>query len=203
MAYREFTDSKTVMEDGKRKVLLRKEFICNSFDDLSEIDTSNLLIGSIAYSVSDGKLAVWDGIESWYETDGTKYEPPVGDLVFGYMLVDGQPDPQTPPSVPNYDEIDFSTLTPVVEGDEITVAEETVKMLALYAKYENGGVVPLNEDDYSFSSSADLVWAYQANGAAICGASFAPSSGQAYLYLRTNEPSEQILSFHVLFENVG
>lgn len=66
MAYREFTDSKTVMEDGKRKVLLRKEFVCNSFDDLSEIDTSNLLMGSIAYVISEGKFAVWDG-ENWVE----------------------------------------------------------------------------------------------------------------------------------------
>lgn len=74
MAYMEFMNSKVVKDnDGKRKVLLRKEFVCNSFDDLSEIDTSNLLMGSIAYSISDGKLAVWDGSEYWVDTDGESH----------------------------------------------------------------------------------------------------------------------------------
>lgn len=67
MAYREFTDSKTVMEDGKRKVLLRKEFVCNSFDDLSEMDTSNLLMGSMAFSISDNKVYVLNEEGEWQE----------------------------------------------------------------------------------------------------------------------------------------
>lgn len=203
MAVKSWDDHVELVEEGGVMVAKsHKEFTVVSWDELAGIDVNCCLQGSIVYNISDGKIAVWDGTSEWIEPDGTVHEQPAGNLVYGYMLIDFI-DFQTQPDPPSYDEIDFTTLTPVVEGDEITVAEETAKMLVLYAKSEAGMAVSLNENDYSFSSSAESVWTLQANGAAICGALYTPSSGQAYLYLNSNEPSEQLLSFHVLFESVS
>ena len=65
MAYMEFMNSKVVKDsDGKRKVLLRKEFICDTEDDIQNIGTSNLLMGSMILCATGG-IWVLNSSKEW------------------------------------------------------------------------------------------------------------------------------------------
>ena len=67
--YSLFNDSKVVKDaDGNEILLKRLDFVCDSADDVSNIDKGNLMIGSMVYVISEKKLYILDSTGEWNAT---------------------------------------------------------------------------------------------------------------------------------------
>lgn len=67
MAWADWNESIKLVDSGDEKVAKeRTEYVCSSSSDLTDLPTDLILMGSIALTIADGKLHIWDGTQ-WVE----------------------------------------------------------------------------------------------------------------------------------------
>lgn len=66
--YGKFNAMDTVLDGENIKALVTAEYVCDEASDLSDIPTGSLLMGTLAYVISEKKLYIMDSTGTWNAT---------------------------------------------------------------------------------------------------------------------------------------